>query len=71
MRVIVATFLGLTAFGASSLEAAPNSSKENWVEFGPAMSFELGPGSCGYGSHRSVSRDWRGDWCWGPCVPNR
>ena len=25
MRVIVATFLGLTAFGASSLEAAPNS----------------------------------------------
>jgi len=70
MRVIVATFLGVTAFGASSLEAAPNSTKENWVEFAPTMSFELGPGSCGYGSHQSVWRDWRGDWHWGPCVPN-
>jgi hypothetical protein len=42
MRVIVATFIGLAALGAPSVQAAPSPDMENWVQLGVAPSFELG-----------------------------
>ena len=70
MRVILPTLLGIAALTALSVQAAPNPTKENWLKLDAALSFEFGPDGCGDGSHRSLRRDWRGDWWWGPCIPN-
>jgi hypothetical protein len=70
MRVIVATFMGLLALVVASAQAAPNPDKKNWVQLGAAPSLGLGDQACGHGWHQSLWRDWRGDWRWGPCVPN-
>ena len=66
----ISLFMGLVALAVASAQAAPNPEKGNWVPLGAAPSFELGDKGCGQGSHRSFWRDWRGDWWWGPCVPN-
>jgi len=71
MRVIVATFMGLVALAAASVQAAPNPDNNNWVQLGAARSFELGDQACRIGWHQALWRDWRGDWWWGPCMPNR
>ncbi|MGC2201581.1 MAG: hypothetical protein WA633_15770 [Stellaceae bacterium] len=68
MSVTVATLAGLTAL-ALSVPAAQN--QGNWVPLGRALSFELGDQACGEGRYQALWRDWRGDWWWGPCVPNR
>ena len=70
MRVIVATLVSLVALAAVSVQAAPSPSKENWLPLGGALFFDLGDQACGHGLHQSLRRDWRGDWWWGPCVPN-
>jgi len=70
MRVIVATFMGLLALVVASAQAAPNPDTKNWVQLGAAPAFGLGDQACGDRRHQSVWRDWRGDWRWGPCVPN-
>ena len=70
MRVIVATFMGLVALAVAPVQDAPNPDKDNWVQLGAARSFELGDQACGGGRHQALRRDWRGDWWWGPCVPN-
>ena len=70
MRVIVTAFMSLLALAVASVQAAPNPDKKNWVQLGAAPSFGLGDQACGDRRHQSLSRDWRGDWRWGPCVPN-
>ena len=71
MRIIVATFTGLVALAAVSTQAAPNPNQQNWQPLGPAVTFRLGDQVCAEGFHQALWRDWRGDWWWGPCVPNR
>ena len=71
MRVFPPIFAALTALAAATAQAAPNPNQENWLPLGPALSFGLGEQACGDGSHQALWRDWRGDWWWGPCVPNR
>jgi hypothetical protein len=71
MRVIPPIFAALTALAAVSAQAAPNPNLQNWFPLSPALSFGLGDQGCGDGWHPALRRDWRGDWWWGPCVPNR
>ena len=71
MRVIVATITGLLSLAAVSLAPAPNSDTANWCPLGSTMSFTLGDQACEEGWHQALRRDWRGDWWWGPCTPNR
>jgi len=68
MRVIVTMLVGVAAIAAASVQAAPSQHKENWLQLGAALSFDLGDHACGHGSQPSLRRDWRGDWWWGPCV---
>ena len=67
----ISSLIGLAALAAGSVQAAPNSDKDNWVQLGAARSFELGEQACAIGWHQALRRDWRGDWWWGPCVQNR
>jgi len=71
MRIIVAAITGLIALATASPQAAIIVSNENWHPLGPTLSFKLGDKACGDGWHQALWRDWRGDWWWGPCVPNR
>jgi hypothetical protein len=71
MRIIGVAFTGLVALAAVSAQAVPTSNLENWLPLGSALSFGLGDQACGNGWHQTLRRDWRGDWWWGPCVPNR
>jgi len=71
MRIIVATFTGMIALAAASVQSAPSANNENWRPLGTALAFRLGDQGCGEGRHQALWRDWRGDWWWGPCVPNR
>ena len=70
MRVIPPILAGLMALAAPSVQAAPNPN-ENWRPLYPPLSLSLGDHACGEGWHQALWRDWRGDWWWGPCVPNR
>jgi len=70
MRMILAVFIGLVALAVAPVEAAPNPDKDNWVQLSAARFFELGDQACELGRHQALRRDWRGDWWWGPCVPN-
>jgi hypothetical protein len=71
MRIIVAAFAGLVALAAVSAQATPSPNQENWRPLGQPLSFALGDQARGDGWHQALWRDWRGDWWWGPCVPNR
>ena len=71
MRVISPTLAGFVALAAVSIQVAPHPSIANWRPLVPALSFSLGDQSCGYGWHQALRRDWRGDWWWGACVPDR
>jgi hypothetical protein len=71
MRVIPLILAAVTALAVVSAQAAPNPNLENWLPLDPALSFGLGDQGCGKGWHQALWRDWRGDWWWGPCVPNR
>jgi hypothetical protein len=71
MRVIPVILAAFAAMAASSAQAAPNPNLENWLPLGAALSFALGDQGCANGWHQALRRDWRGDWWWGPCVPNR
>jgi hypothetical protein len=70
MRVIPPMLAGLMALEAPSAQAAPNPN-ENWRPLNPPLSLSLGDHACGDGWHQALWRDWRGDWWWGRCVPNR
>ena len=71
MRIIFATFAGLLAAASVSAKAAPNPDAGYWRPLGTTLSFALGDQACGQGRHQALRRDWRGDWWWGPCVPNK
>ena len=71
MRVIVAIVAGLIALPAISAQAAPNPDTENWRPLDAVLSIGLGDQACGESRHQVLRRDWRGDWWWGLCAPNR
>src|SRR6516162_4655705 len=71
MRAISPTLAGFVALAAVSIQVAPDPSIENWRPPRPAFSFSLGDQGCGAGWHQALLRDWRNDWWWGPCVPNK
>ena len=72
MRVFPLMIAALTALTALSAQAAtPNPQQENWRPLTRPLSFALGDQACGEGWHQALWRDWRGDWWWGPCVPDR
>lgn len=71
MRVISVILAAITALAASSAQSTPNPNLQNWLPLRPALSFGLGDQGCGDGRHQALWRDWRGEWWWGPCVPNR
>jgi hypothetical protein len=71
MRVISPTLAGFVALGAVSIQVAPDPSTENWRPLRPAFSSSLGDQGCGAGWHQALLCDWRDDWWWGPCVPDR
>jgi hypothetical protein len=68
MRVIVATFTGLVALAAISVQAAPLApTKITGAELGASPSIELVRQGCGWGWHRGR---WRDRWHWGGCYRN-
>jgi hypothetical protein len=69
--VIFPTLAGFVALAAVSVQAAPNQNRDNWLPLSALVSLSLGDQSCGEGWHQALWRDWRGEWWWGPCVPNR
>jgi hypothetical protein len=69
--IICVAFTGLGALAAVSAQGAPNPNQQNWHLLGPVVTFGLGDQGCGSGWHQALWRDWRGDWWWGPCVPDR
>ena len=71
MRAISPTLAGFVALAAVSIQVAPDPSTENWRPLRPAFSFSLGDQGCGAGWRQALLRDWRDDWWWGPCVPDR
>jgi hypothetical protein len=71
IRIIVTTFTGFVAFAAASARAVPSSKNDNWRPLDTGLSFGLGDQACGGGRHQALRRDWRGEWWWGPCAPNR
>ena len=71
MRIIVAIFASLLAAASVSAKTAPNLVTEYWRPLGTTLSFAVGDQTCGQGRHQALRRDWRGDWWWGPCVPNK
>jgi hypothetical protein len=56
---------------AARAQVTSSSKKEYWRPLGNALTFELGDQGCGDGWHQALWLDWRGEWWWGPCVPNR
>jgi hypothetical protein len=71
MRVFPPMLAALTAIATVSVQAAPSPIQDNWRPLARPLSFALGEQACGEGRHQALWRDWRGDWWWGPCVPNR
>jgi hypothetical protein len=70
MRVFPPLITGLVALAAVSAQAAPSANDGHWRSLGAVLSFDLGDHACGEGWHQPLRRDWRGDWWWGPCVPD-
>jgi hypothetical protein len=70
MRVIPPMLVSL-ALAAVSVHAAPSPNQENWRPLERPLSFSLGDQACGEAWHQALWRDWRGNWWWGPCVPNK
>jgi hypothetical protein len=71
IRIICVAFTGLAALAVVSAQAAPNPNQQNWHPLGATVTFDLGDQACEEGWHQALRRDWRGDWWWGPCVPNK
>ena len=71
MRATITTVAGLLVLGTVSAWAAPSPKQEYWHPIARPLSFALGDQGCGEGWHQALWRDWRGEWWWGPCVPDR
>jgi hypothetical protein len=71
MRVVVATFTGLVALAAISVQAAPLApAKATGAELSASPSIELVRQGCGWDWHRGHWRDRWGNWRWGGCYRN-
>jgi hypothetical protein len=70
MRAVIATLASLLVLGTLSAQTAPSTKQEYWQRIARPFSFALGDQGCGEDRHLSLRRDWRGEWYWGPCVPN-
>ena len=70
MRVSAATFAGLVALAAVSVQAVPSPTKEDWLPLRAPLSLGLGDQGWGEGWHRPLWRDTRREGWWGACVPN-
>jgi len=62
---------GMGALEVVSVRAVSSSKNENWRPLNTALSFGLGDQACADGWHQALWLDWRDEWWWGPCVPNR
>ena len=71
MRIIVAGFAGLVALAAVLAQATPSPNEENWRPLTGRCPSRSGERAAATGCIQALWRDWRGDWWWGPCVPNR
>jgi hypothetical protein len=71
MSIVPPPLAGMGALKAASVHAVSSSKNENWRPLDTALSFGLGDQGCGDGWHQALWRDWRDEWWWGPCVPNR
>jgi hypothetical protein len=72
MRVIPPALVGLVILLAVPAQAVPTPKDEIWRPLpSRSLSLNLGDQGCGEGFHEARWRDWRGEWWWGPCVPNR
>ncbi len=70
MRAVILAIVCGLALAATSLQAAPVSTKILLGELGVAPSVELVRDGCGRGGHRTRWRDQWGYWHWGDCVPD-
>lgn len=70
MRAVLPMLVAAAAL-ALSVEVDPSPPRETWRPPATPTLFSLGNHGCGDGWHQALWRDWRGDWWWGPCVPNR
>jgi hypothetical protein len=61
----------IPTLAALTAQAVVGSRDENRHPIEPVLSFGLGDHGCGDGWHQALWLDWRGEWWWGPCVPNR
>jgi hypothetical protein len=71
MRVVLPTLAVVLASAALLTHVALNPNEESWLTLSARLSFWLTEQACGEGWHQALWRDRRGDWWWGPCVPNR
>jgi hypothetical protein len=62
---------GLYRAGCVGPNAAPSPKQENWLRPGVLHSLTVGDRKCEEGWHQPLMRDWRGEWWWGLCVPDR
>ena len=71
MSIIPPALAGMGALEAVSVHAVSSNKNENRRPPDTALSFGLGDQGCGGGWHQALWLDWRDEWWWGPCVPNR
>ena len=64
-------FAGLAFLAATSVYAAPSPNPENWLRPGALRALTTGDRKCDEGWHQPLMRDWRGEWWWGLCVPDK
>jgi hypothetical protein len=62
---------GLALLATIQVHAAPSPKQENWLRPGALRGFAVGDRKCDEGWHQRLTRDWRGEWWWGLCVPDR
>jgi hypothetical protein len=70
VRIIIATFAGLAALSAISVQATPlPPAKAGPTELAVSPPVELTAQGCGYAYRRTRWQDQWGYWHWGRCVP--
>jgi hypothetical protein len=70
VRIIIATFAGVMALSAISVQAIPlPTTKAGPAELAVSPPVLLAAHGCGYGYQRSRWQDHWGYWHWGRCVP--
>jgi hypothetical protein len=71
MRVVPPILAGLAFLAAISGHAAPSPKQETWLRAGALRGLAVGDRKCDEGWRQRLTCDWRGEWWWGLCVPDR